>query len=113
MVIKILFKIEKGYNDDKPFEEVGAEPKLQKIEAYRVHQRTVDNPKKLINDPKLAKTWYENGENHRLVDGLGNQGDKRWITRDEKVKLWVIDCTIQDIYDLSSFKIDSIVWKLI
>lgn len=62
----------------------------------------VDNPDKLIGrDNYTAKNWFKGGENHRLVDGIKGHGDKKWITRDDRVEGWVMECDIKDIMKLT------------
>lgn len=84
----MLFKIERGWNDFKPLDH----PKLKQIEIYKVNQRTVDNPLKLPHHVPVRKTWYDEGENHRISGGM--------ITRDERELAWVMDCKIQDVMDI-------------
>jgi hypothetical protein len=89
----MLFKIEKGWNDHKPFEEFSKTPKLKQADVYRVQQRTVNDPQKLTHNKYDRENWYKEGENHRIIDGE--------ITRDRKEKAWVMDCTIEDIKELT------------
>lgn len=86
----MLFKIEKGYTDFKPIDD----PRLKEIEIYRIEQRTVDDPKKLTHNQYDRENWYKQGENHRISNKM--------ITRDVKEMAWVMDCTIEDIKELSN-----------
>lgn len=85
----MLFLIKKGYYDFKPFED----PNLKEIEVYRISQRTVKDPKQMKHNKHDRENWYKEGENHRVSNGM--------ITRDHKEKGWVMNCTIEDIKELS------------
>lgn len=85
----MIFLIEKEYTDFKPFEH----SKLKQIEIYRIDQRTVKDPKELKFNKHDRENWFKEGENHRISNNM--------ITRDRREKGWVMDCTIEDIKELS------------
>ena len=89
----MLFIVERGYNDAKPFEH----PKLKKEEVYEIQVRTVDDPKKLLFADREG--WYQKGENHRTIESYDSKNEK-WIARDLKVKKWTADFEMDDVLEL-------------
>lgn len=62
------------------------------IQGYRTDERIVDNPNKL-KYIDAEKDWYENGENHRVIDGH--------ICRDFEEQFHVIDIdSIEELLEL-------------
>ena len=76
-----------NYTLEKPFEQ------CQLVKGYYVDTRNADCPSKIPAHKGETDWWYENGENHRIVDGH--------ICKDFKEEFYVIDInTISELLDL-------------